>query len=128
MVPKMFGAKLQLLRKALDEWPHDIHNSEELSALRRIASEADALRKWRNQRIHARVEFIEGTSVLLDDTGRQLPITYDECERQIQVTIRLAVELQTYAVSLVKQAESDARLLEIIQRDLRENRAMAEDE
>jgi hypothetical protein len=49
------------------------------------------------------------------------PITYDECERQIESAIQLAVDLQTYTIELAKQAESGARLLEAITRALEEN-------
>jgi len=76
--------------------------SRDLDALRRACDEMDALRQWRNARIHAHVQQSDDGMTLYDwETGKPLPITYEECEHNISRAIKVIVDLQAHTGGLI---------------------------
>jgi len=64
--------------------------------------------KWRNERIHGEVRFIENQPVIVDETGRPLQINVQICEEKMRDAIRAGVNMEASMPHLVA-CEMDLR-------------------
>lgn len=87
----------------------------EIDALRRICSEFRAVKDWRDQRIHARVQIDDSGIALFDwRTRKQLPMTAEECYEFRKRAIALAVGLDMHVGRMLDEAEIRAKIDELI--------------
>jgi hypothetical protein len=102
VVKKMpFGQRLQILQRAVEKAVDNGLHIPEMEELKQACKLATDVSKWRNQRIHGEVRFIENQPVILDEEGKPLQIDYDACAEKIQEAIRAGVAMEASVPSLV---------------------------
>jgi len=99
MVP--FNRRLQILQKALKKAVDNELHIPEVEELKQACKVATDVSKWRNERIHGEVRFIENQPVILDEEGKPLQIDYEACVEKIREAIRAGVAMEASVPSLV---------------------------
>ena len=72
-----------------------------MEELKQACKLAKDLSKWRNDRIHSEVRFIENRPVILDEEGKPLQIDYETCEEKIRDAIRARGAMEASVPHLV---------------------------
>jgi hypothetical protein len=98
---KTFGRRLTMLQEALSDF-NDVSclalEIEELACARQLAQDVS---KWRNDRVHGEVRFIESQPVLVDEAGKPLQIERHACEERIREAIRAGIAMEASVPQLV---------------------------
>jgi hypothetical protein len=98
---KPISERLRLLQRAVSHLRDEPSFNEEVGDLKEACELAEKLCKWRDQRIHAEVCFIENQPVLVDEGGKLLDIDLGACEEKIREAIRAKVGMQAAIPSFV---------------------------
>ena len=96
-----FSRRLEILQKAIKTVTGNSHISPEMEELEQACKLAKDVSKWRNDRIHSEVRFIENQPVILDDEGKPLQIDYETCVEKIREAIRGGVAMEASVPHLV---------------------------
>jgi len=84
--------------------------------VRHFCAKARELSKWRNERVHARVQIDEGAITIYNSrTGKQLILNRDECLGKIQEAIGFALALDQNVASLLRNLKSEQEIYEMLQ-------------
>jgi len=103
-----FGRTLKQFREELDRFEDQPSASDNLDALRAACNVMSGLARWRNERIHARVQLTERGYALYDwRTHQPLTITPEQIEQNIQRAIETIGEFKAYASHLVELLDWD---------------------
>jgi hypothetical protein len=90
---RTFGWRLAKLRQVIGTVEPDLPNDREIHELKTACDLAESVQKWRNDRIHAEVQFAENRPVLVDSDGKPLEVDREECEQKIRDAIRAGVTI-----------------------------------
>jgi hypothetical protein len=96
-----FSQRLQILRKAVEQARGDSPLDPETEQLTQACNLASGVSKWRNERIHSELRFIENQPVMVDETGRPMQIDVDTCQEKIREAIRAGVNMEASMPHLV---------------------------
>jgi len=96
-----FSQRLQILQKAVKKVSGDSPLDPETEELKQACNLASGLSKWRNERIHSELQFMENQPVMVDETGRPLQIDVDTCQEKIREAIRAGVNMEASMPHLV---------------------------
>jgi hypothetical protein len=107
---KTFGHRLTMLQEALSDFNDVSCLALEIEELARARQLAQDVSKWRNDRVHGEVRFIENQPVLLDEAGKPLQIDRQACEERIREAIRAGIAMEASIPQLVAY-EMDLEIL-----------------
>lgn len=103
-----FKKTLKQFRRELRQFHGRPSVEDSLRAIGEACKIMSKLAVWRNERIHARVRLTDdGYALYVWRTRRRLVISQEEIERDIQLAIRLMVELEAHVPHLVRLLEWD---------------------
>jgi hypothetical protein len=86
--------------------PDDARDEVGIADLNEVCKELKALSKWRNDRIHARVRWVEdGLALYNGKTGERLSINHGECTEVLNRLVKAIVKLDTYVPELVRSLD-----------------------
>jgi hypothetical protein len=109
---KPISERLRLLQRAVSHLRDEPSFNQEVGDLKEACELAASLCKWRNQRIHAEVCFIENQPVLVDESGKLLDIDIEACEERIRETIRAKNGMRAAIPSFVAYERDLEELME----------------
>jgi|SRR5208337_2255028 len=96
-----FGQRLQVLQRAVEKAVGNGLHIPEMEELQQACKLAKDVSKWRNDRIHSEVRFIENRPVILDEEGKRLQIDYQTCVEKIREAIHAGVAMEASVPHLV---------------------------
>jgi hypothetical protein len=109
---KPISERLRLLQRAVSHLRDEPSFNQEVGDLKEACELAESLSKWRNQRIHAEVRFIENQPVLLDESGKLLDIDLEACVEKTREAVRAKVGMQAAIPSFVAYEKDLEELME----------------
>jgi hypothetical protein len=87
-------------------------DADDVAALQEACRQLAKLSVWRNDRIHARVRQGSDGFALYDwRTGKQLSISYEECDAIIQQLVKVIVTLEAYLPPVIRTLDFDKELM-----------------
>ena len=97
-----FKETLTQFRRELQQFDNRFPVSHSVATLRETCTLISTLSRWRNDRVHARVRMTEDGYALYDwRTRHRLEITQEQIEKNIQLTVKAIVELETHVPHLI---------------------------
>ena len=100
ILSRNFSHILKAFKVELKQFEREQSVAAELKDVRDACEQLDTLSQWRNERIHARVKWVENGMALYNSKMRQrLSISYPECDEIIH---KLAYIISTLATCLPK--------------------------
>ncbi len=103
------STNLKTLRRMLHRFDDRSAVEDHLQFVRHACDSAEELAKWRNERIHARVQWSErGYSLFSWRTRQPLEMTADHIRKQIGSAIKVTVLLKAHVPHLVGLLDWDA--------------------
>jgi hypothetical protein len=106
---------LKNFRHELEQFRNAAAPDDDVEALQRTCREIECLARWRNVRIHARVEETADGLALCDwQTGQRLPITEAECEQNIAAAAKIIADLAGHMSPLLVQFKVNRSIDELL--------------
>jgi hypothetical protein len=106
-----FGRRLQALEKLVKSLDQD---SDYVHHFRKALFSAKELSKWRNDRVHPRVEFRDGIQpVLVNKDGTPMRIDAEACREKIRQSAYALSQLDAYTGRLVSDLEIHDEMLNV---------------
>ena len=96
-----FGRRLKKLREAIEAVKPSFQNDPVIENLEMACDLAENVQKWRNDRIHAEVRFLENQPLLMDGDGKPLQIDPGLCELKIREAIKAGIAMEAAVPHLV---------------------------
>jgi hypothetical protein len=111
-----FGSVLHWLQSELDQLAPQGATEADIDVMRRCCARFQALSKWRNERIHARVRQIGNGLALYDSrTGQRLSMSGHECWKIVQGLALAMFEMDNHLSSLLRDLDMSKELDAIFQ-------------
>jgi hypothetical protein len=97
-----FSRRLQILQRAVKRAVDNELHDAEVDELKEACKVAEDVARWRNERIHGEVKFInDNQPVLLDEQGEPLRISYETCREKIGEAVRARIAMEATVPHLV---------------------------
>ena len=103
-----FKGLLREFRQELRNFKANGDLATELKALCAVCRRANALRIWRNARIHARVRRVDDGLALFDENGMRLSISLVECEKMIDEALWIITNIDEHLQPLIDDLKFQA--------------------
>jgi hypothetical protein len=100
-----FSKKIAAIGKLIREYKGGAHD-DSITTIEAALQQADAVARWRNERIHGEVWFLDNRFVLLGDTGQPLQIDPTDCANMKRNAILALCEIQAHVSRLVDTEET----------------------
>lgn len=99
-----FGQRLQILQRGVEKAVDNGLHIPEMEELKQACKLAKDVSKWRNDRIHSEVRYVENRPVILDEEGKAPQIDCETCEEKIRDAIRARGAMEASVPHLVAYA------------------------
>jgi len=96
-----FGQRLKKVREAVEAVKPNLQNDPVIENLEMACDLVENVQKWRNDRIHAEVRFLENQALLVDGDGKPLQIDQAACEQKIREAIHAGIVMEAAVPHLV---------------------------